>query len=73
MAVLLLCIVYVIFVLYLSCFCVCLLLPYGHLNGRTDLLAIVCDFYCGFITFPFGIMGHVRYLIVSIPDPCCLS
>ena len=21
----------------------------------------------------FGILGHVWYLIVSIPDPCCLS
>ena len=22
---------------------------------------------------PFGILGHVWYLIVSIPDPCCHS
>ena len=26
-----------------------------------------------FVTFPFGILGQVWYLIVSIPDPCCLS
>ena len=25
------------------------------------------------VTFPFGILGQVLYLIVSIPDPCCLS
>ena len=37
------------------------------------ILALVCDVYCGFVTFPFGILGHVWYLIVSIPDPCCLS
>ena len=36
-------------------------------------LALVCDVYCDFVTFPFGILGQVWYLIVSIPDPCCLS
>ena len=40
---------------------------------RADLLALVCDVYCEFVTFPFGILGQVWYLIVSIPDPCCLS
>ena len=29
--------------------------------------------YCDFVIFQFGILGHVWYLIVSIPDPCCLS
>ena len=38
-----------------------------------DLLAPVCDVYCEFVTFLFGILGQVWYLIVSIPDPCCLS
>ena len=33
---------------------------------RDDLLALVCDVYCDFVTFPFGILGQVRYLIVSI-------
>ena len=40
---------------------------------RADLLALVCDVYCDFVTFPFGIQGKVLYLIVLIPDPCCLS
>ena len=40
---------------------------------RADLLALVCDVYCDFGTFPFCILGQVWYLIVSIPDPCCLS
>ena len=37
------------------------------------LLALVCDVYCDFVNFSFGILGQVWYLIVSIPDPCCLS
>ena len=37
-----------------------------------DLLALVCDVDCDFVTFPFDIIGQVPYLIVSIPDPCCL-
>ena len=41
---------------------------------RADLLALVCDVYCGFVTFPYVILGQeVWYLIVSIPDLCCLS
>ena len=40
---------------------------------RADLLALVSDVYCDCVTFPFGILGQVWYLIVSIPDPSCLS
>ena len=40
---------------------------------QTDLLALVCDVNRDFVTFPFGILGQVWYLIVSIPGPCCLS
>ena len=40
---------------------------------RADLLALVCEFYCDFVSFPFGILGQVWCLIVSIPDHCCLS
>ena len=29
--------------------------------------------YCNFVTFPFGILVQVWYLIVSIPNPWCLS
>ena len=36
---------------------------------RADLSALVCDVYCDFVTFPFGFLGQVRYLVVSIPDP----
>ena len=30
-------------------------------------------FNCVFVTLPCDILGQVRYLIVSIPDLCCLS
>ena len=30
-------------------------------------------FNCGFVTLPYGILGQVWYLIVSIPDCCHLS
>ena len=34
---------------------------------RADLLALVCDFYYVFVTFPCGILGQVWYLIISFP------
>ena len=40
---------------------------------RADLLAIVGDVFCIFVTFPCGILGQVWYLIVSFPDLCRLS
>ena len=40
---------------------------------RADLLALVGDVYCIFVTFPCGILGQVLYLIVSLPDMCHLS
>ena len=40
---------------------------------KADLLALVCDVYCIFVTFPCGILGQVWYLIVSFPDLCRLS
>ena len=40
---------------------------------RAELFVLVCDVYCDFVTFPFGILGQVWYLVVSIPDPYCLS
>ena len=40
---------------------------------RVDLLALVDDAYCIFVTFSCGILDQVWYLIVSIPDLCRLS
>ena len=40
---------------------------------RVNLLSLVCGVYCGFVTFPGGILDQVWNLIVSIPDHCCLS
>ena len=40
---------------------------------KTDLLALVyVMFSCVFATFPYGVLGQVWYLIVSIPDLCFL-
>ena len=30
-------------------------------------------FSCVFVTFPYGVLGRVLYLIVSIPDLCLFS
>ena len=39
-----------------------------------DFLALLCVmFSCVFVTFPYGILGQVWYLIVSIPDRFLLS
>ena len=40
---------------------------------RADLLTLVCDVNCVFVTFPCGILGQVWYLIVSYSDLCRLS
>ena len=40
---------------------------------RADLLALVGDVNCIFVTFPCGILGQVWYLFVSFPGLCCLS
>ena len=58
------------FVMLSRLFISALLSPEGKV---LTFLALVCDVYCDFVTFPFGILGQVWYLIVLIPDPCCLS
>ena len=41
---------------------------------RADLLArLYVMFSCAFVTFPYGILGQVWYLIVSVHDLCFLS
>ena len=51
----------------LPCFLICSLLPCGQLLGK------VVMFTCVFVTFTCGILSKVCYLIVLIPDFCCLS
>ena len=41
-------------------------------KGMTSWLSFVV-LNCVIVTFPFGILGQVWYLIVSIPDLCPLS
>ena len=40
---------------------------------KADLLTLVGDVYCIFVTFPCGTLSQVWYLIVSFPDLCLLS
>ena len=38
---------------------------------KADLLALLyVTFCCVLITFPYGVLGQVWYLIVSMPDRC---
>ena len=62
-------------VLCLLCLCAHLFIcalwsPAG--KGLTSWLSFVVS-YCEFVTFPFGILGLVWCLIVSIPDLCILT
>ena len=41
-------------------------------KGLTSWFLFVM-FIVTFVTFTFGILVQVWYLIVSIPDPCCLA
>ena len=68
---------WIIFVFFVSCVShafasvnCCLLVTCWE---RADLLALVGDVYCTFVTFPCGILGQVWYLIVSFLDLCRLS
>ena len=59
---------YLFFLLFVFVF------PYCHVcfwqgKGLTRGF-LVCDVFCVFVTFPHGVLGQVRYLIVSIPDLC---
>ena len=54
---------------------VCSLQPCSQLLDLIALLFVM--FSCVFVTFPYGVLGQVWYLIVSIPDflllPCSYS
>ena len=39
---------------------------------RADLLALLYVMILFFVTFPYGVLGQVLYLIVLIPDLCLL-
>ena len=66
-----LCYLYLAFVMFSRLLIAALCSSEG--KGLVNLLALVCDVYCDFVTFSFGIMGKMWYLIVSILDPCCIS
>ena len=65
-----LCYLYFLFAMLSRLFTAALWLPAG--KGLTAWLLFVM-FKCDFVTFPCVNLGHVWYLIVSIPDICHLS
>ena len=65
-----LCYLCIVFVMLSSLFIAAFWSPEG--KGPT-FMALVCVVYCDFVAFPFGLLGRVWCLIVSIPVPCCLS
>ena len=72
--VLLLWVIFVIYVLCMSCFLVCSMQHCGHLLGKGWPLGfLVCSVLLCFVTFPCGIVGLVWCLIVSISDICLLT
>ena len=53
---------------------VCFLQPCGHLLGKgSPLGSLSVMFHCAFVTFQYGVLGKVWYLIVSIPGLSFLS
>ena len=64
-----LCYLCLVFVLLSDLFIAALWSPAGI--GLTSLLMFVMS-NCYFLTFPFGILDQVRYLIVWIPELCHL-
>ena len=65
-----LCYLCLVFVMLLRLFIAALWSPAG--KGLVSWLLFVM-FNCIFVIFPCDILGQVGYLIVSIPDLCCLS
>ena len=53
-----LCDLCLVFVMLSRLFIAALYSPEGD---RADLVALVCDAYCDFVTFPFGILGQVFF------------
>ena len=65
-----LCYLCIVFVMLSRLFIAAVWLSAG--KGLISWLLFVM-FYWAFVTFPCGILGQVRYLIVLIPDLYCLS
>ena len=65
-----LCYFCIAFVMFLRLLIAALWSPAG--KGVTSWLSFVV-LNCVIVTVPFGILGQVLYLIVSIPDLCPLS
>ena len=65
-----LCFLCLVFVMLSRLFIAALWSPQG--KGLTSWLLVAMS-NCDYVTFPFGSLVQVWYLIESILDPCCLS
>ena len=71
---------WILFLICVSClslsvsYClVCSLQPCDHLLGKGWPLGfLVYDVFLCFVTLPYGVLGQVWYLILSIPELCVL-
>ena len=65
---------WILFIICVSCHIVLYVLAaLWSLLGKNDLLALLhVMFFCVFVTFPYGVLGQVGYLIVWITDICLL-
>ena len=64
-----------LFIVFVFAMLSCLFLAglWSLVGERADLLALLyVMFSCVFVTFPYGILGQVWYLIVYFPDFCLL-
>ena len=67
-----LCYLFLVFVMRSRLLIAALWSPTG--KGLISLLLLVMlNNYCDYVTFPCGNLSQVWYLIVLIPDLCCLS
>ena len=63
----------VCYLFFVSYCLVCSLQSRGHLLGKDwPLGSLVCDVFSLFVTFSYGVLGQVWYLIVWIPDLCLI-
>ena len=63
----------IIFVICVSSLACCLVCSSSALESA-ELLALLCAWlFCVYVTFPYGVLGQVWYLIASIPDLCLLT
>ena len=52
------------------CLCPIVLSVSCSLGEGRPFDSLVCDVFCDFVTFPYGVLCQMWCLIISIPDLC---